>query len=132
MIHIRDGKEPLPHQPHRNFWDLYIADGVAPRGFAAPSSILARMVQAQFTDEEMELLEEAKRQSDALIDLEDVAYNAMKGRFRPGNTTGLMRTEARAFSVIGRPNQTLAMQLVHSTDYHVLKGKIMRPIDQVA
>ena len=70
VIRIRDGLDPLPHEPHRNFWDLYIADGVAPRGFDPPSAILARMGRAQFTDLELELLEEAKRQSDALIDLE--------------------------------------------------------------
>ena len=56
----------------------------------------------------------------------------MNGRFRPSNTTGLPKAEAHAFSVAGPPNQQLAMQLVHSTEYHLWKGKIMRPIDEFA
>ena len=63
---------------------------------------------------------------------QDIAYNAMNGRFRPSNTTRLSKAEAHAFSVAGPPNQQLAMQLVHSTEYHAWKCKIMRPIDEFA
>ena len=132
VIRIRDGMDPLPQEPFRNFWDLYIAKGVAPRGFRSPSSILDRMGRAKFTEAEMQLLARAKNESDWLIDLEDVAYHAMNGLFRPSNTTGLTPAEARAFSVSGTPNQTYAMQLVHSPEYHLYKYRIMQPLDEFA
>jgi len=126
VIAIRDGKAPLPEQPWRNYWDLFISDGKAPRGFLAPSALLSRMEDAKFDSVELALLVEAKRQSDALIDLEDTAYNAMNGRYRPvGQYSG-------DFSMNGTKNQTLAMQLVHSTQYHIWKGWIMRPLDEFA
>jgi hypothetical protein len=75
--------DPLPKEPWRNYWDLYISDGKPPRGFDAPSALLDRIGRAGFTQEEMDLLTEAKRQSDALIDMEDVAYHAMQGLYRP-------------------------------------------------
>ena len=70
-------------------------------------------------------MNEARRQSDALIDLENVAYHAMIGRYRTNDPVD-------DFSIIGAPNQTLAMGLVHGSKYHHWKGKIMRPIDQFA
>ena len=124
VIAIRNGLLPLPLEPERNYWDLLISDGVPPRGFSAPSPLVARMRQAQFTASELELLNEAHRQSDALIDLENVAYNAMIGRYRVDAWS--------EFSIVGAPNQTLAMGLVHGSKYHHWKGKIMRPIDQFA
>ena len=117
VIRIRNGELPLPDEPWRNYWDLYISDGVPPRAFGPPHALRARMLEASFTGPELELLEEAQRQSDALIDMEDVASNAMEGRYRPSNTTGLTEAEARAFSVRAPPNQTFAMQLVHGIAY---------------
>jgi adenylate cyclase len=133
VIAIRNGKSPLPKEPWRNHWDLYISDGVAPHGYIenAPS-LLDRMRAAKFTAHEMELLEEAARRSDALIDLEDVAANAMQGKYRPTDTEGLTEDEMKEFSVSAAPNQTLAMELVHSNSYHVWKGQIMTPLDEFA
>jgi class 3 adenylate cyclase len=132
IIRIRNGVDPLPKQPWRNYWDLFVSDGKAPRGFDPPSALLDRMAAAKFTPDEMDLLTEAKRQSDALIDMEDVAYHAMQGLYRPTNTAGLNATEAMAFSVSAPPNQTFARLLVHSIPYHLWKGRIMRPIDDFA
>ena len=132
VIRIRNGVDPLPIQPWRNYWDLYISDGHPPRGFSTPYAILARMEKASFTQPELDLLNEAKRQSDALIDMEDQAYNAMNGKYRPIDTTGLSTSEALQFSRSAPVNQTFAMQFVHGTVYHQWKGRIMRPIDEFA
>jgi class 3 adenylate cyclase len=129
VINIRNGVEPLPEEPWRNYWDLYISDGVPPRKFGKPSALLARIEDNHFTDDEFALLAKAAAESDALIEIEDIAYNAMNGRFRPTDTTGLTTAQAKNFSVFGPPNQTMAMQLVHSVDYHLWKGRIMRPLD---
>ena len=132
VIDIRNGDAPLPEHPWRNYWDLFISDGVPPRGFLPPAALLDRMVAAGFTADEMVKLEEAAGQSDALIDLEVVASNAMVGRYRPSNTAGLTPAQANAFSVLAAPNQTLAAELVHSVPYHLWKGRIMRPLDEFA
>lgn len=132
VIAIRNGLLPLPSEPWRNYWDLYITDGRPPRGFGPPSALAKRFRAAQFTSEELALLDEAQRQSDALIDMEDMAYHAMVGLYRPANTTGLTREQAMNFSVSAPPNQTLAMSLVHGIPYHQWKGRIMRPIDDFA
>ena len=124
VLAIRNGENPLPKEPYRNYWDLLISDGSPPRGHDPPKSLQKRMREALFTDQEFELLEEARRQSNDLIDLETVAYNAMKGKYRPANGSSM------EFSVESSPNQTLAMALVHSIPYHIWKGRIMRPIDK--
>jgi adenylate cyclase len=132
VIKIRNGEAPLPVSPWRNYWDLFITNGRAPRDFQPASSLLSRIEGANFLPDEIELLNEAKRQSDALIDMEDVAYNAMQGQYRPSVTTGLTKAEALAFSVRAAPNQTFAQLLVHGIPYHQWKGRIMQPLDDFA
>ena len=124
VVNIQNGISRLPKEPYRVYWDLLISDGVPPRGFDPPKSLSLRMKEAAFTSEELRELEEALRESDALIDLETVAYNAMHGRYRPSNGSSL------DFTVIAPPNQTLAMELVHSVYYHHWVGRIMRSIDR--
>jgi class 3 adenylate cyclase len=136
VIDIRNGVAPLVEEPARNYWDLFITDGRPPRPLGPAAALLDRMEAAGFTPVEMEYLEEAKRQSDALIDLEVVASNAMVGLYRPttaaADAAGLNATERLQFTVSAPPNQTLAADLVHSVPYHQWKGRIMRPIDDFA
>eukprot|EP01060_Flectonema_neradi_P029575 TRINITY_DN4117_c2_g1_i2.p1 TRINITY_DN4117_c2_g1~~TRINITY_DN4117_c2_g1_i2.p1 ORF type:complete len:664 (+),score=89.40 TRINITY_DN4117_c2_g1_i2:87-1994(+) len=135
VIAIRDGKIPLPIDPHRIYWDLYVVDG-PPRTSTEPLSLDARMKAAGFTEEELALVTLAKERSDALIDLENVAYHAMIGKYRPTdshasglNTSGLTSEQLLEFSVSGQPDQDYAMRLVHGLDYHREKARIMKPID---
>ena len=134
VISIRDGKMPLPIYPHRIYWDLYVTGG-QPRPSGPPSSLDSRMKQAGFTEEELGMVRLAKSRSDALIDLENVAYHAMIGKYRPTdrnvnvNTSGLTAEQLQEFSVSAPPNQTYAMGLVHGLPYHREKAGIMKPID---
>eukprot|EP01060_Flectonema_neradi_P001805 TRINITY_DN1111_c0_g1_i3.p1 TRINITY_DN1111_c0_g1~~TRINITY_DN1111_c0_g1_i3.p1 ORF type:complete len:656 (+),score=104.73 TRINITY_DN1111_c0_g1_i3:55-1968(+) len=135
VIAIRDGKMPLPLEPHRIYWDLYVTGG-PPRPNLPPSSLDSRMRKAGFTAEELAMVTLAKSRSDALIDLENVAYHAMIGKYRPTdpnvnvNTSGMSAEQLMEFSVSAPPNQTYAMGLVHGLDYHREKAGIMQPIDQ--
>ena len=122
---------PFATDSLRSRWSPSVTTGICsfqmvyrPVASPPPSPLEARMRRALFTASELELLNEAHRQSDALIDLENVAYNAMIGRYRVDAWS--------EFSIVGAPNQTLAMGLVHGSKYHHWKGKIMRPIDQFA
>lgn len=132
VLNIRDGISELPREPWRNWWDLYIADGVEPRPRGPPSSINDRFRAAGFTAAELAHLEEAKRQSDALVDVEDCASHAMVGLYRdaPPGAQGLTPAVKNNFTINGTINQTWAMQLVHSNFYHHWKGQIMRPLDE--
>jgi hypothetical protein len=88
------------------------------------------METAGFTQEEMALFNLAKSNSDVLVDIENIASNAMVGLYRPNNTTGLTEKEALAFTRSDTPNASYAAQLVHGVEYHKAKAQIMRPIDE--
>eukprot|EP01013_Petalomonas_cantuscygni_P020848 TRINITY_DN395_c0_g1_i2.p1 TRINITY_DN395_c0_g1~~TRINITY_DN395_c0_g1_i2.p1 ORF type:complete len:750 (-),score=152.45 TRINITY_DN395_c0_g1_i2:1539-3788(-) len=90
-------------------------------------SITERMIAAGFTSEEMELLTEAKRQSDALIDMENVAAHAMLGWYREEGREGDVTAP---FVVEAAPNATYAALHVNGNAYHIWKGRIMVPIEQ--
>ena len=136
IVAIRDGMAPLPVDPHRVYWDLYITGG-PPRPSTPAVPLTERMSNSGFTDTELSLVTLAKSRSDALTDIESVAFHAMIGKYRPtdpnvikSNITILSLNESLLFSVTAPPNQTYAMQLVHGMDYHRKKTGIMEPIDQ--
>ena len=122
VLAIRNGEAPLPLDYHRIYWDFLAADPAAsPRPRADAPPLQARMRAAGFTDAEFAKLAEAQANSDGLVDLETVAMNAVKGRFR--------ETEGGDFSRRGEPDFALARELLHSPEYHKFKAEIMAPID---
>jgi hypothetical protein len=85
-----------------------------------------RESQLPFAD----LLEMALNESDELVDLEEVAFHAVQGWYRPshGIARGPTRESALSFSVKGPSNPTFAQELVHSSEYIKRKQLIMQPI----
>lgn len=79
------------------------------------------MMQTGFTVDEFSKLKEAQNRSDELVRLEEVAMNAVKGRFDDG--TGSFTREAA-------PDQAMAMRILHDKRYHAAKAKIMEPIGE--
>lgn len=119
ILAIRNGEAPRPSGYDGIYWDI-VAGGDAIDGpESAPESLRARMLDAGFTNDEFGKLSEAQNQSDALVRLENVAMNAVKGRFDDG--TG-------AFEIEGDPDQERAIALLHGKDYHEAKARIMAPI----
>jgi X-X-X-Leu-X-X-Gly heptad repeat protein len=107
---------------------LDIQDGKKPRTAAA--NVLAKgetvalqelMKKAGFTEQEFAKLKEAQAKSDALVNTEVVAMNAVKGLFDDG---------AGKFTKKGEPDLELARKLLHSEDYHKFVGQIEKPIDE--
>ena len=134
-IRMQEGTAPYPREPWRNYWDLYLADGRVPFEMQTEGlqTLVERLKATGAPQRQIDLFEKSKANSDALVDLETVAMHAMEGKYRPPNPNGdLNESEAKAFSVTGVPNQTLAMELVHSTDYNKWKADIMRPLDEFA
>jgi len=121
ILNIRDGKAPRPEGYDRIFWDFKVAEETEPNSEDGERiSLRTLMEQAGFADEELELLAEAKSRSDKLVEMEEIAMNAMKGRFRD---------DEGAFSIQRDPDRELALQILFSKEYHQAKNDIMKPVN---
>lgn len=120
ILAIRNGQAPRPEGYEGVYWDL-VAGGhpVGPLGEKA--SMRSRMLKAGFTTREFDKLTESQTRSDELVRLEDVAMNAIKGRFDDG--TG-------RFALEGPPDRERGIELLHGTEYHEAKAAIMAPIGE--
>lgn len=120
ILDIRNGKKPRPENYHQIYWDLVINYGEKPKADGEKIALNTIMKKLGFTDNEFSKLKEAKQNSDALVNMEVRAMNAIKGKFvdAQGN-----------YSVIGDPDFETASTLLHSVEYHEEKAKIMVPID---
>jgi len=121
ILDIRDGREPRPVGYHGVYWDFVSATGERPRPDGEPAALASLMREVGFTDEEFELLDQAKDLSDDLVYLEERAMYAVKGLFP--DSTG-------AFSIRAAPDAELARDLLHGTEYHEGKASILTPIDE--
>lgn len=114
ILAIRNGERARPEGYNRIYWDFVLPGARAPRPDSSVRTPLTDLMREEgFTDGEMAKLEEAKRNSD-----------------------GLVNTEVKAFSLIdeakkGHPEaQAAAIQMMHDTTYHTNKAHIMQPIDE--
>ncbi len=134
VLAIRDGTLPRPDGYEGIYWDLVVDRDIPeptgdspPRGSASPTatgdrpSLEGRMLEANFSVEEFSKLKKAQNLSDELVGLENVAMNAVAGRYDDG--TG-------AFAEEGSPNPQLAAELLHGDRYHAAKARIMEPIGE--
>lgn len=121
VIAIRDGALERPEDYESIYWDLVIGGKLPePKDTGNPTpSLESRMLGSNFTVEEFSMLKRSQNLSDELIGLENVAMNAIEGRFDDG--TG-------AFAQQGDPNEELATDLLHGDRYHKAKAEIMAPI----
>ena len=111
IIAIRNGEKARPVGYHRIYWDFFAAEGRAPRPDSQDKvALLELMKKSGFTAEEFAKLDEAQRNSDALV-----------------------RTETEAMTLV--KHSTLqedldrAAQMMHDEAYHQIKAKIMKPVD---
>ena len=121
VLDIRGGKTPRPGNYHRIYWDFVAAGLPVPPADGETVALLELMKRAGFTEKELELLNEAQKRSEELIELEVQAFNAVKGLYADGSGN---------YTVQGTPDRALARNLVHSEDYHRYKGAIMQPINE--
>ncbi len=121
IVAIRDGNAPRPLDYGNIYWDFVVASGNPPRFTREAAALESLMREAQFTEDELALLQHAKERSDALIALEEQAMQAVRGRFL--DDTG------RSY-IKGPPNMELARRLMHGQEYHRAKSEIMAPIEE--
>ena len=120
ILAIRNGEVPRPKDYNDIYWDLVTGDeeqGNLENG--KKESLESRMLKAGFTVDEFALLKDSQNRSDSLVKLENVAMHALKGEFDDG--TG-------SFQIKKEPDQALAIQILHSQQYHEAKAKIMEPL----
>lgn len=120
ILDIRNGKKPRPENYHTIYWDLVLEYGQKPKKDGNSQALLERMKSLGFTDSEFALLGEAAANSDALVAMEVKAMNAVKG---------LYPDENGQYNVQDAPDQKMAIDLLHSNQYHIEKAKIVTPID---
>ncbi|ENC6420977.1 methyl-accepting chemotaxis protein [Aeromonas veronii] len=113
ILAIRNGEQPRPDGYNRIYWDFVAANGQNPR----PDSNVRRglidlMKDAGFTDGELAKLNEAKNNSDALVNTEVAAFKLVQ------------QTDGDLVA-----NQQKAIAMMHDKAYHQNKGRIMSPID---
>ena len=121
ILDIRNGKKPRPKNYHTIYWDLVLEYGQKPKKDGRSEALLDRMKKLGFTNNELGLLAKAAANSDALVNMEVKAMNAVKGLFPDENGQ---------YTVQGDPDQKMAIELLHSNQYHIEKAKIVTPIDE--
>ncbi|WP_341664734.1 methyl-accepting chemotaxis protein [Vibrio sp.] len=121
ILAIRNGDKPRPQNYHTIYWDLVLNYGQKPKPDGKRVSLQAIMEDLGFSDQEFRLLKEAQGNSDALVNMEVRAMNAVKGLYPDASGNYTKR---------GEPDLEMAAQLLHSKQYHQEKAKIMAPIDE--
>jgi methyl-accepting chemotaxis protein len=116
ILAIRNGEKATPQDYHRIYWDFVAAGNVKPRPDGATVALLDRMRDAGFTEKEFGLLNEAQNNSDGLVKLEVEAMNYVKG----------LDANGRPISV---DDPLKAIRMLHSSEYHAIKARIMTPVD---
>ena len=123
VLAIRNGEAPRPQEYDSVFWHTFIGKegSVDDLEKGEAMSLRDRMLAAGFTTEEFAKLAESQSKSDSLVRLEDVAMNALVGRFDDG--TG-------SFAIRGEPDPERAVALLHGAEYHEAKSQIMAPLGE--
>ena len=120
ILDIRNGEAPRPEKYHGIYWDYLAATGERPRPSGDAVALKTLMRESGVTDAEFELLAEAELNSNDLVNLENEAMNAMEGLFKDASG---------AYTVQGAPDPELARDLLHGSEYHMAKERIMRPLE---
>jgi signal transduction histidine kinase len=121
ILAIRNGEMERPENYDSIYWDFVILPSDKTKGKGIKNSLQSRMIEAGFTEEEFKKLKKAQFNSDELVNLENIAMNAVKGIYKDSKGN---------FSIKGKPNREYAISLMHGYEYHKSKKEIMRPIDE--
>lgn len=97
VLAIRNGESQKPKHYDRVYWDfLTIKNSKPPYESGEAISLHDTMKAAGFSDSEFSLLENAQRNSDKLVKLEEKSMNAMKG---------LYLDDEENFTITAKPDQ---------------------------
>jgi len=111
--------EPKYEQQYLGILD--VRNGKKPRSDGRTISLTELMKHAGFSDAEFGKLKESEDNSNALVDTEVRAMNAVKGLFDDGSGS---------FTHHGQPDLELARKLMHDDSYHRNKSMILKPLNE--
>ena len=120
VLGVREGAKPRPDNYDRIYWDFVAGNMQRAQSFGQPVSLRERMQKTEFTEDEMARVKDADIEASALLGIEGKAFVVMGGQ-SSYDATGRLKE--------GKPDQAMAIRLLHDDDYHVLKAKVMAPID---
>lgn len=121
VIDIRNGSKPRPKEYEKIYWDFRAADGSAGRGTEGAAALKDLMRQAGFTAAELGKLGEAEALSNELVKVESAAMQLVQ----PVKDAGVDGADQGAAADAAR-----ARQMVHDPNYHAVKARIMKPVDE--
>ena len=113
ILDIRNGKLPRPIKYENIYWDLVLEDDRRPRQNSEADPLLKRMQRVGFSKTEFAKLEQAKTNSDILVNTENAAMALIEST-----------------DPINDANRLKAIQMLNDPDYHQAKASIMRPINE--
>ena len=113
ILDIRNGKLPRPIKYENIYWDLVLEDDRRPRQNSDADPLLERMQRVGFTKTELAKLEQAKTNSDMLVNTENAAMALIEST-----------------DPINDANRLKAIQMLNDSVYHQAKASIMRPINE--
>jgi len=119
-LDIRNGKARRPKGYDGIYWDLTRNVRLKKHPDGDYLSLNKIFDSLPFTKAELAKLRESKQNSDDLTKMEIKAFNAMKGLYQDANGN---------YTIKKKPNQALAIKIMHSDAYYRAKYKIMNPID---
>ncbi|MCT7579732.1 histidine kinase dimerization/phospho-acceptor domain-containing protein, partial [Aliarcobacter butzleri] len=121
VLAIRNGELPRPKRYNGIFWDFLTLEGTNPLLDGEKIPLRELMKNANFPESELNLLFISQNESDDLTNLEHKAMNAIKGIFQDENGN---------YTIKSKPDFVLARELMHSSQYHLAKIRIMEPLDR--
>jgi len=121
ILGIRDGKLPRPTDYSTTYWDQKLGKLKMKGDYGAPISFYAGLKSLNLTVPEASFLETAKQRSDTLVNLEKQAFNAR---------IGIFKDSAGNYTIHGKPDPTLAINILCGEEYLHAKAEIMQPIQQ--
>ena len=121
ILEIRSGIRPRPVNYSATYWHHVVAGKAVTTSHGEAVSLLERFRRAGLKAEEFALLEEALKRSDELVKLEKRAFAAYEGLY--DNGTG-------NFTVRGKPDRELAIQLLFNHEYLTEKAAVIEPVQQ--
>ncbi len=121
ILEIRAGIRPRPLNYSPAYWHLMAAGKLNAVQHGPAVSLLELFRRARLKDEEFALLEEALRRSDELVNLEKRAFAAFEG---------LYEDSAGNFTVRGKPDRDLAIEIMFGSEYLAEKAGVIEPVQQ--
>ncbi|MGX5200380.1 GGDEF domain-containing protein [Aliikangiella sp. IMCC44632] len=121
VLSIRNGTSPRPKNYDSVYWDLNKPTRERLHPYQTAQSLQSKLTSIDLSELERSKIIESERQSNALVNLEEKAFNAMQGLFADENKNYTLKAD---------PDQSLAIKLLHSNEYLAAKHNIMLPIDE--